>query len=126
MTKLKSQPWYKPHMENKYPSKDWRTKGLKFIPGKFYTTTTYYGNRRIYLCVKRSESGFIFFKEYNYWKDKRILEESHSAVIRRKPEKGWEGADERVAINKGTFGRVCWTGGCTLYARDAWTDKSKR
>lgn len=125
MTNLKEQPWYKPYMEDRYPRKIDRNSKLKFQVGKIYVATKYRGGKSFYKCIKRSDSGFIFFQEvwldhpegdrYRYYRD----------VIRRKPEKGWEGADERVVLDKGTFGRVCWTGGCTLYARDQYRSKTK-
>lgn len=86
--------------------------GMKFEIGKVYEATTYYGSKHRYKVIKRAESGYITFEEVfstPYCKPKRFA---------RIPLKGWEHADERVTIQKGTFGRVCWTGGYDLYARD--------
>lgn len=88
--------------------------GKKFKVGKVYTGETYHGSKKKYLCVDRRDSGYIFFRDITYGDDNY----SAKQVIRRKPLKGWEGADERVEIDKGTFGRVCWTGGFTLYSRN--------
>lgn len=87
-------------------------KGMKFEVGKVYEATNYHGYKYRYKVIKRAESGYITFEEVDrvaFGKPKRFA---------RIPLKGWEHADERVTIQKGTFGRVCWTGGCTLYARN--------
>ena len=85
--------------------------GMKFEVGKVYEGTYRYK------VIKRAESGYITFEEVDrvaFGKPKRFA---------RISVKGREHADECVTIKKGTFGRVCWTGGCTLYARDLVTEE---
>ena len=97
-------------VEEDYPTKDNRQ---KFEVGCVYRATTYHGNYDYYLVVKRSPSGYITFQEI-YPNTGNLSREKFA----RKPLKGWENADERVTIKSGTYGRVCSTGGCTLYARN--------
>lgn len=94
-------------------------KGMKFEVGKVYEATTYHGSKHRYKVIKRAESGYITFEEVfstSYCKPERFA---------RVPLKGWEHSDERVTIKKGTFGGVCWTGGCNLYARDLVTEPNE-
>lgn len=118
MTKMKDQPWYNPYLMKKYPKKGSRYSGFKFVPGEIYISEPYHGSGNMYLCVKRSESGFVFFKRYyvrgtwSSWGDE---------VIRRKPY--LVNNSERVDIIKPTFGRVCWTGGERLSATYKYKDK---
>lgn len=116
MTKLKDQPWYNPYLMKKYPKRGERRGGFNFIPGTIYISETYHGNHNMYLCVKRADSGFVYFKEYyphtKHW---------DSETIRRKPK--IVGKSEYVDIVKPTFGRVCWTGGEHLSANHIFKDK---
>lgn len=82
------------------------TEKIRFEIGKVYEATTYYGSKCRYKVIKRAENGYITFEEVtSYGKPKRFA---------RIPCKGL--SDECVTIKKGTFGRVCWTGGCHLSA----------
>lgn len=83
----------------------------RFEVGETYIARTYHGSEKRFKVLKRNEeTGYITFEEDDY-------KHSH---ISRIPLKGW--ADERVTITKGTYGRVCWTGGCTLYAKNIAED----
>ena len=128
MTKLKDQPWYENWMDKKFPKKrDRDMKGLKFIPGRIYFSHN--GNHKTYYeCVKRSESGFIFFRRiYMVFPPDSSMR--YDEIFRRKPEKGWDRADERVTIDKGHCSHMvrggCWMGGETLYARNQYTNKKR-
>ena len=107
-------------MKNQYPSKHSRTKGLKFVPGKIYVSSKYYGGKAYWYCESRSDNGFIYFRAYD-----PDLKTYSKGKIRRKPIKGWEHADERVEIIKGHTTSIwgCHTGGSMLYARDLYKDK---
>ena len=126
MTKLKEQPWYENYMKDRYPSKRDRESRLKFQVGKIYIASKYYGGKSYYMCIKRADSGYIYFQEVNLSEPENSPHRYSSDVIRRKPIKGWEGYDERVSLKTGSYGRAgCWTGGCTLYSRDQYHSKAR-
>lgn len=90
--------------------------GKKFEVGKVYEATTYRGNKKYYLVVKRAPSGYITFEDVTYTASG--ITKRRGERFARIPSKGWDFADERVTIKKGTYGGVCWTGGYSLYARN--------
>ena len=119
MTKLKDQPWYDKNFK-KYPNRLFTYKGVKFIPGKVYVATSHWGNKEYWYCESRSDNGFIFFRKYHPG-----TKTFDNERVRRKPEKGWEGSDERLEIVKShtTSIRGYHSGGSMLYARYVYKNK---